>query len=153
MWFCKPVRRSLRSRCRKTTDRHAAALIALVLLGPFPSAADEVPRTTNDAVYTAEQAATGERLYRQHCLQCHDRRYFRPVLARWEGQPLALLYSVMSASMPESNPGALPRKDYVDILAYILSLSRYPSGAEPLDFRGGALDAIVITSRKAATSD
>ena len=106
------------------------------------------PQTINDAVYTEDQAESGEKLYAEHCLTCHDKKYFRPVLKAWNGQPLGLLYTVMSSSMPESNPGALPRKDYVDILAYILSLSRYPSGDSELDYKDGALDEIVITDRE-----
>lgn len=106
------------------------------------------PRTINDAIYTGEQAQAGEKLYAEHCLTCHDKKYFRPVLKAWEGQPLGLLYTVMSASMPESNPGALPRKDYVDILAYILSLNRYPAGESELDYQDGVLDDIVISARE-----
>jgi mono/diheme cytochrome c family protein len=106
------------------------------------------PRTINDAIYTDEQAEAGEKLYAEHCLTCHDKKYFRPVLKAWEGQPLALLYTVMSTSMPESNPGALPRKDYVDILAYILSLNRYPAGESELDYKDGVLDGIVISARE-----
>lgn len=106
------------------------------------------PRTINDAIYTEEQAEAGEKLYAQHCLACHDKKYFRPVLKAWDGQPLGILYTVMSASMPESNPGALPRKDYVDILAYILSLNRYPAGEAELDYRDGMLDDIVISGRE-----
>ena len=106
------------------------------------------PRTINDAIYTDEQAEAGEKLYAEHCLACHDKKYFRPVLKAWEGQPLGLLYTVMSASMPESNPGALPRKDYVDILAYILSLNRYPAGESELDYKDGVLDGIVISARE-----
>lgn len=106
------------------------------------------PRTINDAVYTNEQAKSGEKLYAENCLTCHDKKYFRPVLKAWDGQPLGLLYTVMSASMPESNPGALPRKDYVDILAYILSLNRYPAGESELDYKDGVLDDIVISARE-----
>lgn len=105
------------------------------------------PRTLNDGVYTEQQAEAGEKLYEQHCLTCHDKKYFRPVLKAWSGQPLGIIYSIMSASMPETNPGALPQKDYVDILAYILSLSRYPSGESELDYEGDQLDEITIVSK------
>lgn len=121
----------------------------LAVLGTFAvtlSHAD--PLTINDGIYTEEQAQAGEELYAEHCLTCHDKKYFRPVLKAWEGQPLGVLYTVMSASMPESNPGALPRADYVDILAYILSLSRYPAGDAELDYRDGVLDEIVISGRE-----
>ena len=117
-----------------------------LLVAAAGAAAD--PRTINDSVYTDDQAEAGEKLYAQHCLTCHDKKYFRPVLKAWEGQPLGLLYTVMSASMPESNPGALPRKDYVDILAYILSLNRYPAGEAELHYEDGALDSIVISARE-----
>ena len=122
------------------------AVAALAFLAAAASHAD--PRTINDGIYTDDQAESGEKLYAEHCLTCHDKKYFRPVLKAWEGQPLSVLYTVMSASMPESNPGALPRKDYVDILAYILSLSRYPAGESELDYKDGILDEIVISGRE-----
>ena len=50
--------------------------------------------------------------------------------------------------MPESNPGFMNRKEYVDILAYILSLSRYASGDDELDYENGALNEITIEARK-----
>lgn len=128
----------------RSTIRPGVAAFLLVAAG----GASADPRTINDAIYTDQQAEAGEKLYAEHCLACHDKKYFRPVLKAWEGQPLGLLYTVMSASMPESNPGALPRKDYVDILAYILSLNRYPAGESELDYKDGVLDGIVISARE-----
>ena len=124
------------------------AVAFLAALGAFAAGHSHAdPRTVNDGIYTEEQAEAGEELYAEHCLTCHDKKYFRPVLKAWEGQPLGVLYTVMSASMPETNPGALPRKDYVDILAYILSLSRYPAGDAELDYKDGVLNEIVISGR------
>jgi hypothetical protein len=54
----------------------------------------------------------------------------------------------MSTSMPESNPGFLREKEYVDILAYILSLSRYAPGDTELDYQDGALDKIAVAARQ-----
>ena len=75
------------------------------------AAASADPRTVNDAVYSKAQARVGEKLYADHCLLCHDKKYFRPVLKRWEGQPLRILFTVMSTSMPESNPGFLTERN------------------------------------------
>ena len=105
-------------------------------------------RTVNDGVYTEDQADAGEVLYTQHCLLCHDKKYFRPVLQRWEGQPLGIMFTVMSTSMPESNPGFLSEKEYVDILAYILSLSRYTPGDAELDHANGALNDLMVEARQ-----
>lgn len=121
----------------------------LPLLGlTLAAAASAEPRTVNDGVYTRDQAKAGEALYSAQCLICHDKKYFRPVLKRWEGQSLSILYTVMSTSMPESNPGFLSEKEYVDILAYILSLSRYATGDTELDYQNGALDEVIVEARK-----
>ncbi len=106
------------------------------------------PRTINDGVYTKEQAKVGESLYTQHCILCHDKKYFRPVLKRWEGQAINVLFTVMSTSMPENNPGFLSEKDYVDILAYVLSLSRYTAGDTELEYKDGALNDLTVEARK-----
>ncbi|MDX1403325.1 MAG: cytochrome c [Woeseiaceae bacterium] len=106
------------------------------------------PRTVNDGVYSEAQAEVGEKLYAEHCILCHDKKYFRPVLKRWEGQSLSTMFIVMSTSMPESNPGFLTQKEYVDILAYILSLSRYAPGESELDYQDGALDEIIVAARQ-----
>jgi mono/diheme cytochrome c family protein len=106
------------------------------------------PRTVNDAVYSKAQAKIGEKLYADNCLLCHDKKYFRPVLKRWEGQSLSVLFTVMSTTMPESNPGFLTEKEYVDILAYILSLSRYAPGETELDHQNGALDEVMVAARQ-----
>lgn len=106
------------------------------------------PRTVNDGVFTKAQAKVGEQLYGEHCLLCHDKKYFRPVLKRWESQPLGIMFTVMSTSMPESNPGFLNEKEYVDILAYILSLSRYAAGDTELDYKDGALNDVTVMPRK-----
>ena len=125
----------------------SAVLIVGAMMGvPAQSLAD--PRTVNDGVYTEDQADAGETLYTGQCLICHDKKYFRPVLKRWEGQSLSILFTVMSTSMPESNPGFLSEKEYVDILAYILSLSRYAPGDTELTYENGALDEVIVEARK-----
>jgi len=128
-------------------NKIAMRLILPLLLATWASGGSADPRTVNDGVYTEDQADVGETLYSQHCLLCHDKKYFRPVLKRWEGQPIGILYTVLSTSMPESNPGFLSEKEYVDILAYILSLSRYAPGDTELDYKDGALNELTVEAR------
>jgi mono/diheme cytochrome c family protein len=130
----------------KLNTSFVSMLVSVAMLAAAPALAD--PRTLNDGVYTEDQADIGEVLYTQHCLLCHDKKYFRPVLKRWEGQPIGVLYTVMSTSMPESNPGFLSEKEYVDILAYILSLSRYAPGDTALDYQDGALNELMVEARQ-----
>jgi len=127
--------------------RYAKIIIVVSsLLAAATASAD--PRTVNDGVYSKAQAKVGEQLYTDHCILCHDKKYFRPVLKRWEGEPINVLFTVMSTSMPESNPGFLTEKENVDILAYILSLSRYAAGDTELDYKDGALDELTVEARQ-----
>jgi mono/diheme cytochrome c family protein len=126
----------------------AAIAMAMTIVLACGVVAMADPRTVNDGVYSKAQAKVGEQLYTDTCLICHDKKYFRPVFARSEGQPLSIMFAVMSTSMPESNPGFMNRKEYVDILAYILSLSRYAPGNDELDYENGALNEITIEARK-----
>ena len=122
-------------------------LFILILTMIFPGGISSAEPTINDKIYTKKQAKIGQKLYKEHCLACHDKKYYFPVLKAWDGESLGLFYTVMSATMPESNPGSLPDKDYVDILAYILSISRYPSGANNLEYRIDKLNDITIAQR------
>ncbi len=119
-----------------------------IMLWCFSAMVWAEPHTINDKIYSKDQAKIGQKLYKDNCIACHDKKYFRPVLKAWNGQPLSVLFAVMSASMPESDPGSLPEKDYVDILAYILSLNRYPAGESALEHENGALDDITIAQRR-----
>jgi len=121
-------------------------LVVSSLLAGAAASADA--RTVNDGVYSKAQAKVGEQLYADHCILCHDKKYFRPILKRWEGQPINVLFTVISTSMPESNPGFLTEKEYVDMLAYILSLSRYAAGDTELDYKDGALDELIVEARQ-----
>ena len=120
--------------------RHAAGallrcscLFLLAALASWPAPAGAGGNfSTASGVYTKDQAGSGKVLYQQHCLVCHDDGYFRPVLKRYHGQAASVLFDVMSGSMPESNPGGLPDAEYLDILAYIFSRSRYPAGESRL---------------------
>tara|TARA_B100000683_G_scaffold196342_1_gene189482 strand:+ start:474 stop:896 length:423 start_codon:yes stop_codon:yes gene_type:complete len=104
--------------------------------------------TTNDKIYSKEQAKTGEELYRTNCLTCHDKKYFRPVFKTWSGQSLGTFFLVMNASMPQGNPGSLHIEEYTDILAYMLSLSRYSAGESKLSSSTEFLNSITIEDRK-----
>ena len=111
--------------------RFSWLLLACVLFLPLAGIAGG-QLSTEAGVYTKDQAKSGKALYEVHCGTCHDNKYFRPVLKRWHGQNLSIFYDVMSTSMPESNPGGLRDSQYLDILAYIFSRSRYPAAEEPL---------------------
>jgi mono/diheme cytochrome c family protein len=98
----------------------------------------------SDGVYNKSQAKLGKKLYKKHCISCHEKGYFEPVLLTWQGQPVATLFGLMSAAMPESEPGSLTTEEYTDIFAYVLKESGYPASTEALDPSSEKFTNIII---------
>lgn len=135
-----------------TTDDVAAVLNGLADAGDTASAWD--------GVYTEAQAARGRDVYTGACGLCHGRRLngapddpdmrSTPPLARarflreWEGRSLATLLAYTRLTMPEDNPGSLTDAEYVDVIAYMLSVGRMPAGNGELPTDSRRLAEIVI---------
>ena len=83
-----------------------------------------------DGVYSASQAERGRAVFDEVCAACHmpDEFSSNGMLVGWDGQTVNDLFEVVSAIMPEDNPGSLRRSEYVDVLAYFFSLNSLPSG-------------------------
>jgi mono/diheme cytochrome c family protein len=124
------------------------AVLVLALAALSALVQEETPRTTQDGVYTAEQAERGKESYKQACAGCHPLDWYRGAAIKpWNGAPLANLYDVIATTMPQSNPGSLKRREYVDLLAYILSLNDMPAGAEELPTPPDGMKKILIKWR------
>lgn len=108
-----------------------AILVAL----PIPAQTrDSTARATADSSYTEEQAGRGEQVFTRVCLECHARTEMANADFRlkWGGQTTFDLYKSIVTTMPDSDPGSLPRADYEDVVAYILKLNGIPAGTAPL---------------------
>ena len=139
-----------------TVDEAAAVLDRLADAAPAVSAWD--------GVFTEAQAARGRQIYFGACGLCHGRRLngapddpdmvSTPPLARarflrvWEGRSLAVLLAYTRLTMPEDNPGSLTDEEYVDVVAYMLSMSRMPAGDGELPPDARGLAEIVIRQRQ-----
>jgi hypothetical protein len=95
-------------------------------------------RTVLDGIYTPVQAARGEAAYTKTCAECHDLSFDgTPVdgsgfIDNWREFPLDVLYTFISTTMPQDNPGELSADSYRDVLAYILKRNGYPEGRSDL---------------------
>ena len=117
-----------------------------------------------DGVFTEEQARRGRGVYSGACGLCHGRRLngapddpdmrSTPPLARarflreWAGRSLATLFEYTRLTMPEDNPTSMTDAEYVDVIAYMLSVSRIPAGDDELSTDSGSLARIVIRQRQ-----
>jgi mono/diheme cytochrome c family protein len=105
-------------------------------------AAQQPGRTSNDSVFSAEQATRGQSLYQEQCASCHGATLAgaeaapalagSPFVGTWAEVPLADLFERIRLSMPQDKPGTLGRQQTADIVAYILSYNKAPAGQTEL---------------------
>ena len=111
-------------------------------------------RTTWDGVYSDDQAARGRPLYNRECGSCHSEAMtggeMAPPLAggeflsNWTGLSVGELLDRMRNTMPLNKPKSLNRQSNADILAYMFSVNRFPSGKAELPTDGETLKQIRI---------
>ena len=119
------------------------AAAALLIAAPVTAQADPEGPTTLDGVFTAEQAEAGRIVYQQKCVGCHTLDWYTgDIIHAWEGGSLFALFEVISTTMPQDNPSSLQRRQYVEVLAYILELNGLPAGETPLSSGRSRLNAI-----------
>ena len=99
------------------------------------------------AFYTEQQARRGQRAFRQVCSDCHYTSEFKgPVFTDvWARRTARDLYRELRRTMPDDNPGGLPRQTYVDVMAYILELNGYPAGSDELPPNDEVLGSFSLT--------
>ena len=125
-----------------------AVLVIALAMTPVLGPEEEASRTTADGVYTAEQAERGKESYKAACAGCHALDWYQgATMKAWDGAPLFNLYDVVATTMPQNNPGSLKRREYLDLLAYVLSLNDMPAGGEELPAAPEVLKKIVIKWR------
>jgi mono/diheme cytochrome c family protein len=119
----------------------AATLATVAAQAPGPKAV-----TTSSGVYTAEQAVRGEQTYMSICVACHPAGTYSAAAfrAKWNGQPLSDLFSLVSSTMPKQEPATLEPEENAQTLAYILRENGAPAGKEPLPGSVKALKQIRI---------
>ena len=116
--------------------------------------------SVRDGVFTEAQANRGEAVYEGACGTCHGRRLngapddpdmrSSPPLARarflrvWGGRSLATLFEFTRATMPESNPDSMTEQEYVDVIAYMLTVGGMPAGDDELQPDPQSLARVVI---------
>ena len=125
-------------------QRTLASVIALAFIAAFGLrvVVHAQAKSVNDGVYTAEQAKRGAALYNDKCAACHGDNLEgtgpMPPLAgqdflnNWTGKSVGDLFEKTHTTMPATAPGSLSPAEAADLVAHLLSSSKYPAGATPL---------------------
>ena len=129
--------------------------ILLLSLACLPAAAS---RSVWDGVYTKAQAVRGQTTYREECAKCHSENLTggeeapaltgHEFLNKWDGKTAGDLFEVTRKTMPSDDPGGLSRRQYADIVAYLLGANEFPAGEKELESTAAALNDIRIEIKR-----
>jgi mono/diheme cytochrome c family protein len=139
-----------------------AAIVAIplvTLLGLRATVHAQPPtKSVWEGVYTEEQAKRGAPMYSEFCASCHGPELMggemAPPLATgdflsgWDGLTLGDLFERIRISMPQNAPGSLSGQQNADILAFVLSANKYPTGDTELSNQGMILKTIKFEAKK-----
>ena len=113
-----------------------------------------------EGVYTEEQAKRGGPLYSEQCASCHGPELMggemAPPLASgdflsgWDGLTVGDLFERIRISMPQNAPGTLTGQQNADILAFMLSVNKFPAGKTELYRQSEMLKEIRFEAAKTA---
>jgi mono/diheme cytochrome c family protein len=140
----------------------AAVLVLAALASPLwllrAQAPEAESRSVWDGVYTEDQAKRGETIYQKECAACHGAMLTGgesappltggPFLANWNGLTMGDLFDRIRKTMPQTNPGRLTRQQDADILAFMLSVNKFPAGKTELYRQSEMLKEIHFESAK-----
>ena len=120
-------------------------------------------RSVWDGVYTEEQAKRGDEVYKKECAACHGAELTGgesapPLIggafqANWNGLTLGDLFDRIRKTMPQSKPASLTRQQDSDVLAFMLSVNKFPAGKTELYRQSEMLKEIRFETKKPASKN
>jgi len=130
----------------KPSPSRFSAAIAISVAASILSAAAlaAAAHSTKDGAFTTQQAARGKLVYEKSCANCHQADFYRERLARWKDKSIGELFEAVSTAMPADNVGSLATSEYIDVLAYVFSITGSPAGNNELTT--DTMDAIKIAA-------
>ena len=134
-----------------------ATCALLALAAGFHATLRAQATSVADGVYTEEQAKRGATVYGEQCASCHGEKMegvadLFPALTgdlfmkNWTGKSVGELYEKIATTMPALDPGSMKPDQVADIVADILSASKYPAGSTALVASADPLKTIQIVA-------
>ena len=133
-------------------------MTVLFATGLYAATAAQAGKTTQDGVYSPDQAKRGEAAYAKTCATCHGPDLMgmdtAPSLtgpeftASWSDMTADDLQERIRISMPADAPGSLGRADVADLMAFLFAKDGFPAGTTDLPSASEQLKQIKILARK-----
>lgn len=113
------------------------------------------------ALYTKAQARQGHAVFENNCASCHGHQLEGRVGPALKGGKFASvkagftigqIFEFLSVEMPASAPGSLTRRQYVEVMAFLLEQNGYPAGNTALTDRIARGSAVALLYRPSGKS-
>lgn len=132
-------------------------VLGIALVGAaYSSVGAQAPTAVNDGIYTAAQADRGKAVYAMSCAACHGDKLeggtSGPELSgsgftgAYKDGNASTLFNKISMDMPSSAPGSLTPEQYADVLAFVLSVNKYPAGKTEIPKDGASLKTVKMAA-------
>jgi mono/diheme cytochrome c family protein len=121
-----------------------AGWAAALLLSGTVAQGSAVQKTSNDGIYTKEQADGAKAQFDKVCAECHPFTVAgkkkskdvplgdEPFFQNWEGRALSEIISTIALTMPNDGSATVTEEEAVNLVAYILQQNSFPAGSAPL---------------------
>lgn len=118
----------------RPVSRHLRATLGGALLITAALPAQTAENGAARPTYTEAQATRGGEVFVRLCAECHTTVDMSGADFRvnWNTRSVLDLFTLITTTMPDNNPGGLSRGEYTDVTAYILKLNGIPAGSDPL---------------------
>jgi cytochrome c len=113
-----------------------------------------------NGIYTADQAARGEVLYKERCASCHLEDLSgsmtypglvgQQFVSNWNDLDLGQLFTQIRSNMPQDKPGSLTDQQSADLMAFIFQKWEAPAGSAELPGDAEKLKAMQFKARPPA---
>lgn len=123
--------------------------------GPGPA---EGQSTVCEGVYSPAQAERGQKTFATQCSQCHGANFRggfgvaslagSAFTTLWGDKTLWILFDRMKSTMPLDSPGKLSDQGYLEVLARILEVNKFPaSEVAELPLQREALERLTLPKK------
>jgi mono/diheme cytochrome c family protein len=136
----------------------SSVMVAGVYVAAMVVVGAQGAKSASEGVYSEPQAKRGEAVYKEQCAACHGDNLEgtgpmpplagKDFLANWQGKPVSDVFEKTQTSMPATAPGSLSPAQTAEVVAYMLSVSKYPAGAADMADKAEALKSINLDAPK-----
>ena len=110
--------------------------------------------STQDGIYTNEQASRGKDVYLGSCKSCHSPQSHTGATFNqwWRGKQMSDLFKFISTRMPKNDPGSLAPEDVADVMAYLMKINAMPVGPNELYPDADSLKQYRIETKRSSST-